>query len=136
MEKTKNRLNKKYIFIPLILVLIVTLFMLFLKKPSIEKDIIGSWVSIDKRECDTNMNEVITFNKDNTITGIEGYKSYSIEKNTNADYDYVILSGGYEDSARYRIKITKDNTLKIVYEDNDIYDFNSAIACHMEKRKG
>lgn len=136
MNKTKKTSNNKYIIIFIILFLIIMLFIFLLKKPSTEKDIIGSWTSIDKRECDTNMSEVITFNKDNTIIGIEGYKKYSIENTSNDDYDYAILSGGYEDSARYRIKITEDKTLKIVYEDNDTYDFDSAIACHMKKTEG
>lgn len=137
MNKEKKLSNNKYIIISIILFLIIMLFIFLLKKPSIEKDIIGSWTSIDERGCiATNMSEVITFNKDNTIIGIEGYKTYSIENTSNDDYDYAILSGGYEDSARYRIKIMEDKTLKIVYEDNDTYDFDSAIACHMKKTEG
>src|SRR5690625_4335041 len=85
---------------------------------NIEKEIIGTWENLDvDDDCDTNMDEKITFNKDGMIVGIEGFKEYKIEKTDHDDYDYAVLSGGYEDTARYRVKIEEGN-LRIVYEED------------------
>lgn len=98
---------------------------------NIEKEIVGTWQAINE-DCDTNMGSKITFYDDNTIAGIEGYQEYKIEETNHDDFDYAVLSGGYEDVAKYRVKVNDDN-LNIVYEEEDIYDFDSAIACHMER---
>jgi len=101
---------------------------------NIEKEIVGTWENInDKGDCDTNMKNQITFTEDNKINGIEGYEKYEIKKSDDNEYDYAILSGSYEDSTNYRIKIDEDDLFHIVYEEDDVYDFESAIACTMKK---
>lgn len=97
---------------------------------SIEENIVGTWNKIDKdgNTCESNMDEKITFDEDGDVVGIEGFKTYEIKDSDNKDYDYAILSGGYEDNTRYRVKIDEDNHLQIVKEEDDKYDFDSAIS--------
>jgi len=100
----------------------------------IEKEIVGTWQNAgEEGDCDTNMDEEITFTSDGEVIGIEGYNKYDIQKTESENYDYAILSGGLEDNAKYRVKIDDDNHLHIVYEENDTYDFDSQIACNMVK---
>ncbi|MFG6121144.1 hypothetical protein [Thalassobacillus sp. B23F22_16] len=121
--------KSKVIFIGLFILLIVSAC-----SQSTEKEIIGTWENTDEEDdCDTNMDEKITFSDDGMVVGIEGFKDYKIEETDNDDYDYAILSGGYEDTARYRVNITDEGHLQIVYEEDDLYDFDDGIACHMEK---
>lgn len=118
----------------LLLLSIVTLFIMVSCSQNIEKQIVGTWKSINESDdCDTNMEEKITFDDDGMVIGIEGYKTYKIEQTENDEYDYAILSGGYEDTARYRIKFDENDNLNIVYEEEDIYDFDSAIASQMKQ---
>lgn len=137
----KNK-NKK-IFVLIVLVVVIGLILSFVfmqdksntsnKTSGIKKQLIGSWSSVDGEECDNNMSEIITFRKDNTIEGIDGFNEYRTEASDHKEYDYIILSGQYEDFTRYRINFNED-TLQIVYEEDDIYDFNSAISCQMNKK--
>lgn len=103
---------------------------------SFEESIVGTWHKVDGSEqfCDTNMDNKLTFKDDGGIVGIEGFKTYEIQKSDNKDYDYAVLSGGYEDNTRYRVKIDEDNHLQIVKEEDDKYDFDSAISCSLEKK--
>lgn len=131
--KLKEPKNKKILIIITVIAVIGLVLLFVFTNRSIEKQIVGKWTSIGGEECDNNMNEIITFRKDKTIEGIEGFTEYQIEETKHDEYDYVILSGVYEDTTRYRIKVS-DDKLSIVYEEGDTYDFDSAIACHMNKK--
>lgn len=112
-----------------------TLTILFIAgcSQNIEKDIIGTWKA-NEDQCDPVISDIsreISFYDDDKVAGVEGFQEYKIEKTNNDDYDYAVLSGGYEDTTKFRIKLT-DKNLNIVkdeYED----DFNDITACEMEK---
>lgn len=118
------------------LLILGTLILLFIIgcSQNIEKEIVGTWQA-DEEKCDpviSDINREISFYDDNTVAGIEGYQEYKIENTNHEDYDYAVLSGGYEDVTKFRIKINKDDKLSIVkdeYED----DFGEVTSCEMEK---
>lgn len=132
MSTEKKTKNKIYVLVILGIIIFIMIFMLA-NRGTVESKIVGNWKSIDDEWCDANLSEVVTFTKNNEVEGIEGFNEYRIEDTDHDEYDYAVLSGGYEEATRYRIKINKDDTLSIVLEDKDVYDFDSAISCHMSK---
>lgn len=122
-------MNKQILFLG-----IFTLLIIAGCSQSIDKQIIGTWqASEDKCDPDiSDINREISFYDDNTVAGIEGFQDYKIEETNNDDYDYAVLSGGYDDTTKFRIKINKDNNLNIVKDEYDD-DFNEITACEMGK---
>jgi len=117
--------------IKLILLCSISLFAITGCSQSIEKQIVGTWEKND--DCDNHMDNKISFDDDGNVVGIEGFKTYEIKETDNEDYDYAVLSGGYEDSGRYRIKIDEEDNLHIVQEEDDTYDFDSFKSCSLTK---
>lgn len=121
-------MNKRILFLG-----IFTLLIIVGCSQNTEKQILGTWQA-SKDNCDPDISDInrqISFS-DNKIAGIDGFQNYEIKKTNNEDYDYAVLSGGYNDTTKFRIKITNDNILKII---NDKYDenFDTIRSCHMEK---
>lgn len=97
------------------------------------QEIIGTWEAIeDKCRSASRIGEKVTFFDDNTVAGIEGYQEYLIEEIKNEDYDYAVLSGGYEDVSKAKFFITEDKVLKIVHENRED-DLDGFYSCHLEK---
>lgn len=118
----------------LIIVSIFTIIFITGCSQSVEKQIIGTWKAISDK-CDTDIsgiNEEITFYEDNTILGIKGFNEYKFQETKEEDYNYIVLSGGYEDVTNFRYEITSDNILKLVNNNYDD-DFSEITACHMQK---
>lgn len=101
---------------------------------NIEKEIVGTWQNAgEEGDCDTNMDEEITFTDDGEVIGMEGFKTYEIHKDKDKEYDHAYLGGGVEENSKYRVQIDDDDHLHIVYEEGDTYDFSDPIACEMTK---
>lgn len=118
------------------LVILILFALIFVSgcSQSIENKILGAWEGIEDK-CDSDISDIsneITFYDDQTVAGIEGFQEYKIEETNNNDYDYVVLSGGYEDTTKFRVHVTKDDVLNIV-NDNYDDDFTEITACQMKK---
>ena len=87
----------------LLFVIFISLFLLASCK-NLEKDIIGTWET--HGECDPIIDEeMIYFNDDGTIEGVEGYSEYKVKKHDKKDY--VILKSPY-DSKRMNVKLDEE----------------------------
>ncbi|TCP24445.1 hypothetical protein EV207_1255 [Scopulibacillus darangshiensis] len=80
---------------------------------NIEKDIVGHWKVKEDDEALIDEGSDIRLNDDMTIEGFEGYKTYKVEEVKDKDYDYLILSGGYDETKRLQIKMKDKDTLSI-----------------------
>src|SRR5699024_6864606 len=98
---------------------------------SLEKDIVGTWQT-DDNSCGTfiDENKEITFDDDNLVSGIEGFKEYKIDE--EQDPAVLTLTGGFEDNTNYEIKL-EDDSLYIIQQDRVEEGFDSAFTCEYEK---
>ena len=100
------------------------------KEKNFEDEIVGHWKRIDETDgCDPLLENGFRFNDDDSVEGIEGFKTYEIKKDNNEHK--IILSGGYEDTRRYEVSIS-EGVLNILEYDTR-KKINEGLACDMKK---
>lgn len=93
-----------------------------------EKKVVGQWTVIeDNTGCETDLENGIRINEDGTIEGVEGFKEYQVEE-TDKEFDYLVLGGGYEDITRYEVNFDEQELL-VMKEEN----VSEALTCYFEK---
>lgn len=101
---------------------------------SIEKEIIGTWENIEDSEyvCDSKIeDEKVAFDDDGIIIGVTDFKNYKIKESDNKDYQYAVLTGDYNNTMRFKMKIEDEKLLMVDKDDEE--GFDSSTACYMEK---
>jgi len=106
----------------LILIPLVGCFLL-MGCESLEKDIVGVW---ENDACATEFDDEFRLNEDGTVEGMPGYDTYEIEKEDNADYDYLLFQSDFEDTKRFKVKMKDEDTL-------ELDDTDSAYGCTTQR---
>lgn len=106
---------------------------------NIEKEIVGTWESIEHNGeyCNENLstlNTTLIFDENGSVSGVTDYDKYKIQEVDDADYDYSIMSG-YGDNQKFKVNIT-DDILSIVIEEFEDTDFDDILSCKFEKVDG
>lgn len=114
--------------------IILTILLLVGCSQNIEKEIIGTWENIEKSEyvCDSKIEaEKVTFDDDGIIIGVTDFKNYKIKDSDNEDYQYAVLTGDYNNTMMFKLKIEDKKLLMVDKDDEE--GFSSSTACYMEK---
>lgn len=106
---------------------------------NIEKEIIGTWESIEfeGKLCEDRNSEysnTLIFSEDGSVSGVTDYEEYKIQETDNDNFDYSIMTG-FGENQKFKVNIT-DDILSIVVEEFEDTDFNDVLSCKFEKVDG
>lgn len=111
-----------------LVVFAVLFFMNNVAGQSFDKKIVGQWSNVPVTGgCDSNLVDGVYIHEDGTIEGIEGFKEYQVEE-TDKEFNYLVVGGGYEDIRRYEVHFNEDDLL-VMQEEN----VSEGLACYFEK---
>lgn len=120
--------KNKIIFMGLFILLIVSAC-----SQSTEKAIIGTWKDVDEdNDCIEVEGKKISFDDDGMVVGIPDYKNFKIQEGKSGEFDYIVLSGDFNNTMRYKVTFDSEDNLLFVDEDDED-GMDSSVACHMEK---
>jgi len=123
-----------------LVLLLMVLGLLAACSQNIEKEIVGTWesIEIEGELCEdinsSEYNNTLIFSEDGSVSGVIDYEEYKIQETNDDNFDYAIMTG-YGENQKFKVDIT-DGILSIVIEEFEDTDFDDILSCKFEKVDG